>query len=61
MNTRTPADDRVYSAAPKGGPRLVVWVDLPEPQGGRAPDAARDAWYDPAALYEEPERWDGMA
>ena len=60
MNTRTTADDTVYSAAPKAAPRPVVWVELPGRQTD-PPALARDTWYDPAALHEEPERWDGMA
>jgi hypothetical protein len=34
----------------------VLWVELPAPR-----EIERESWYDPAALYEEPERWDGMA
>lgn len=60
MNTRTTADDTIYSAAPKAVPRPVVWVELPQPRTDTS-SMARDTWYDPAALYEEPERWDGMA
>ena len=43
-------------------PRLVVWVELPQPEppgGQRGP--LRGPVYDPSALYEECERWDGMA
>ena len=61
-NAEHPSQTR--SPAP---PRLVVWVELPRqaadarptPASGQA--AAREPWYDPAAVYEEPERWDGMA
>lgn len=60
MNPRTTADDTLCSAAPKAAPRPVVWVELPAP-GTDTSSMARDTWYDPAALYEEPERWDGMA
>jgi hypothetical protein len=40
--------------------RAVVWVDLPTPADC---DSARLApgVYDPSALYEDLERWDGMA
>lgn len=34
----------------------VLWVELPA-----AREPAREPWYDPSALHEEPERWDGMA
>jgi hypothetical protein len=34
----------------------VLWLELPAPDSG-----TREPWYDPSALYEEPERWDGMA
>ena len=60
MNTRTTADDTVYSAAPKAAPRPVVWVELPGPLMDLH-EGARETWYDPAAMHEEPERWDGMA
>ena len=60
MNTRTTADGTVYSAAPKAASRPVLWVELPQPCTD-ASTVARESGYDPAALYEEPERWDGMA
>lgn len=68
MPTQTAAADRpAPHNAPTASPRMVVWRELPAPTGSRdSRDAlprvpARDTWYDPAALYEEPERWDGMA
>ena len=41
-------------------PRLVVWVDLPA-SADRDPARLPPAVYDPSALYEDLERWDGMA
>ena len=41
-------------------PRTVVWVELPQTDADRD-DRARMPAYDPAALCEECERWDGMA
>ena len=41
-------------------PRTVVWVELPQ-TGADREDRDRMPAYDPAALCEECERWDGMA
>ena len=42
-------------------PRLVVWVDLPNGNGTDPRANVSPAVHDPSALYEECERWDGMA
>jgi hypothetical protein len=34
----------------------TLWREIAMPR-----PAERDTWYDPAALHEEAERWDGMA
>ena len=47
---------------PVSAPRLVVWIELPPLTTSDSADLPpRDVWYDPAALAEEPERWDGLA
>jgi hypothetical protein len=65
MPTRATAADHASdtAASTAAPPRLVVWLELPQSKQRDAADraATRDSWYDPAALYEEPERWDGMA
>ena len=59
MTTQTTGREVSSKSRPTTDPRLVVWAELP-----RHPDedaSEREPWYDVAALYEEPERWDGMA
>ena len=53
---------------PQASPRMTVWVELPQSGAAAAPSektppyaADRTTWYDPAALYEEADRWDGLA
>ena len=62
-----PADRAPDTVTAESAARHVLWLELP--QSGETKRATvtagqypcRDSWYDPAALYEEPERWDGMA
>ena len=56
-----PTDSQPFS-----NPRLlgaeahrVVWREIPRRPEVEAEE--REPWYDLAARYEEPERWDGMA
>ena len=48
-----PTDSRTVT------PRTVVWVELA--QTGADHDGDHTPAYDPAAMCEECERWDGMA
>lgn len=66
MTTQTTTDSASTGTAQNAAPRLAVWLELPQSRAQEtaapaAHDMARDSWYDPAAVYEEPERWDGMA
>jgi hypothetical protein len=49
-----PADSRTVT------PRTVVWVELPR-TGADRDDRDHTPAYDPTAMCEECERWDGMA
>ena len=59
MITQTTGRDATKTSRPSADPRVVVWRELP--QRRLEQDAPPEPWYDRAALYEEPERWDGMA
>ena len=68
MTTRIAATEQPSeaTAAPDAAARVVLWLELPKSAikagaTGAAREVARETCYDPAALYEEPERWDGMA